>query len=109
MMARRTFAGAAFCASAGAVITSASTSAAIGFCTVPPPRFSKSYPALLPAARFDVPADEARLAEQEQPIQHVAEHGESEDAGVHVRDLEGALREQREIAQSIVRHDHLAE
>src|ERR1700737_3504073 len=61
----------------------------------------------IPAAALLMPADEPRLAEQEQTIEHVPEHRQREDTGVHLRNLERALRQQGEIAEPVAGYDHL--
>src|SRR5262245_19607048 len=65
--------------------------------------------ALVAPAALSVPTQRARLCQQEHTVEQIAEHGKREDARVHVRHLERALRQQSEIAKAIVGHDHLAE
>src|SRR4029077_17425481 len=62
---------------------------------------------LPPPAAFLMPADELRFAEQKKAIERVPENRKRKDTRVHFRHLEGAFREQREIAQPIGGHDHL--
>src|SRR4030088_611461 len=61
------------------------------------------------AAALVMPADKSRLDQQEHAVEHIAEDRQREDAGIHFRDFEGSLRQQDEVAQPVVRDDHLAE
>src|SRR5262249_49987313 len=62
-----------------------------------------------PAAALSMPSDQPALYHQKQAIEHVAEQRQCEDAGIHVRHLEGVLRQQHERAQPVIGNDHLAE
>src|SRR4030088_1975621 len=61
------------------------------------------------AAALVMPADKAGFDQQEHAVEHIAEDRQREDAGIHFRDFEGSLRQQDEVAQPVVRDDHLAE
>src|SRR5215210_6682345 len=64
---------------------------------------------LSPPAAFVMPPDQPAFGQQEDPVQHVTQQRQHEYAGIHVRHLESPLRQQRKVAQSVIRHDHLAE
>src|SRR5258708_23210981 len=59
------------------------------------------------AAAFVVPADQPAFDQEENPVQAVTEDRKGENPRIHVGHLEGALRQQGEVAQSVVRDDHL--
>src|SRR5712691_1762544 len=61
-----------------------------------------------PAALM-MPADEACFDQEEYAIEGVAEDRQREDTSIHLGDFEGPLRQQDEVAETVVRYDHLAE
>src|SRR5215216_1237395 len=61
------------------------------------------------AAAFMMPSDQPGFHSQEDAVQSVAEDRQGKNPGIHLRDLERALRQQREIAEVVVRHEPLTE
>ena len=56
-----------------------------------------------------MPSEQTALGQQEKAIEDVAEKRERENSRIHLRHLKRPLGEQDELAQPIIRNDHLSQ